>query len=306
MNAIETWLVNLTGETYLWITELFLIVFAVLFAGFLLNRIFDRLQLRAAESPTVWDDAFLEACRSPAIWLIWILGINFALSITAQRIDSPLQDFIQPMNRLALIVLCVLFINGFIRRVERNLLDPLYMSKPMDATTVKAISKLFRAAVVITAILVIMQFLGYSISGLLAFGGIGGIAVGFATNILNRNPKDVIDACLAVLSNKRIKTLSPWLSEFNGTFTRNPENPNTWKISGSYEVLNTNTVKVTEIPPNFTYERYEEHLNNLVEKRIINSYEDNSSDKIEYILKFQRAILKQYITKNKLDNLLKI
>ena len=70
--------------------------------------------------------------------------------------------------------------------------------------------------------------------------------------------------------------------------------------------LNTNTVKVTEIPPNFTYERYEEHLNNLVEKRIINSYEDNSSDKIEYILKFQRAVLKQYITKNKLDNLLKI
>mgnify|MGYP003134508145 FL=1 len=136
--------------------------------------------------------------------------------------------------------------------------------------------------------------------------GSSGIAVGFATNILNRNPKDVIDACLAVLSNKRIKTLSPWLSEFNGTFTRNPENPNAWKISGSYEVLNTNTVKVTEIPPNFTYERYEEHLNNLVEKRIINSYEDNSSDKIEYILKFQRAILKQYITKNKLDNLLKI
>jgi DNA topoisomerase-2 len=136
--------------------------------------------------------------------------------------------------------------------------------------------------------------------------GSSGIAVGFATNILNRNPKDVIDACLAVLSNKRIKTLSPWLSEFNGTFTRNPENPNTWKISGSYEVLNTNTVKVTEIPPNFTYERYEEHLNNLVEKRIINSYEDNSSDKIEYILKFQRAILKQYISKGKLDNLLKI
>ena len=187
MNAIETWLINLTGETYLWITELFLIVFAVLFAGFLLNRIFNRLQLRAAQSPTVWDDAFLEACRSPAIWLIWILGINFALSITAQRIDSPLQDFIQPMNRLALIVLGVLFINGFIRRVERNLLDPLYMSKPMDPTTVKAVSKLFRAAVVITAILVIMQFLGYSISGLLAFGGIGGIAVGFAAKDLLAN-----------------------------------------------------------------------------------------------------------------------
>ncbi len=136
--------------------------------------------------------------------------------------------------------------------------------------------------------------------------GSSGIAVGFATNILNRNPKDVIDACLSVLTNKKMKTLSPWLSEFTGSFTRNPQNPNTWKISGSYQVVNSTTVKVTEIPPSFTYERYEEWLNSLVEKRIITNYEDNSSDKIEYILKFQRAILKDYVSKSKLDALLKI
>ena len=136
--------------------------------------------------------------------------------------------------------------------------------------------------------------------------GSSGIAVGFATNILNRNPKDVVDACLAVLTEKRMKTLAPWLSEFSGKFERDPNNPKTWKISGSYEVVNTTTVKVTEIPPNFTYEKYEAHLNNLVEKRIIVDYEDNSSDKIEYILKFQRAVLKEYISKGRLDNLLKI
>jgi DNA topoisomerase-2 len=136
--------------------------------------------------------------------------------------------------------------------------------------------------------------------------GSSGIAVGFATNILNRNPKDVVDACLAVLADKKMKTLSPWLSEFTGSFTRDPQNPNTWKISGSYQVVNSTTVKVTEIPPSFTYERYEEWLNSLVEKRIITDYEDNSSDKIEYILKFQRAILKDYVSKSKLDALLKI
>jgi MscS family membrane protein len=84
-------------------------------------------------------------------------------------------------------VLGVLFINGFIKRAESNLLNPKYMKKPMDPTTIKAVSKLFRAAVVITAVLVIMQFLGYSISGLLAFGGIGGIAVGFAAKDLLAN-----------------------------------------------------------------------------------------------------------------------
>ena len=50
--------------------------------------------------------------------------------------------------------------------------------------------------------------------------GTSGIAVGFATNILNRNPKDVVDACIAEVNGKRIKTLSPWVEEFKGTFTR--------------------------------------------------------------------------------------
>ena len=136
--------------------------------------------------------------------------------------------------------------------------------------------------------------------------GSSGIAVGFATNILNRNPNDVVEACLDALNDKKIKTLSPWLSEFKGVFTRDRDNPNTWKISGSYEIVNSTTVKVTEIPPSFTYERYEEWLNSLVDKKIIVDYEDNSADKIEYILKFQRYILKEYITKDRLANLLKI
>ena len=71
-------------------------------------------------------------------------------------------------------------------------------------------------------------------------------------------------------------------------------------------MLNTTTVKVTEIPPGFTYERYEEHLNNLTEKRIISGYDDNSSGQVEYVLKFQRAVLKDYVSRNKLEALLKI
>ena len=187
MKTLESWLVNLTGEQYLWIGELFLIVLTVLLLGYGLNRLIDRLEARAMKSPTVWDDAILEACRVPAIWLIWILGINFAVSISAQRIDAPLQAMVEPANRLAFIVLGTLFITGFIKRAERNLLHPDYMSKPLDPTTVSAVAKLLRAAVIITAILVAMQLFSYSVSGLLAFGGIGGIAVGFAAKDLLAN-----------------------------------------------------------------------------------------------------------------------
>ena len=187
MNQIESWLVNLTGEQYLWAFELFLIVLIALSLGFVLNRMIDKLEVQAAKTKTVWDDALIEACRRPAIWLIWILGVNFAAGIAAQKMDSPLQALIDPINRLALIFLGTIFLTNFIKRAERNLIHPDYIAKPLDATTVRAVGKLLRASVMITGVLIAMQLFGYSISGLLAFGGIGGIAVGFAAKDLLAN-----------------------------------------------------------------------------------------------------------------------
>ena len=48
-------------------------------------------------------------------------------------------------------------------------------------------SKLGRVTVIIITVLVILQTLGFSISGVLAFGGIGGIAVGFAAKDMLAN-----------------------------------------------------------------------------------------------------------------------
>ena len=187
MAKIESWLVNLTGEHYLWILELFFIVVLALGLGYAVNRVVDRLEVHAAKTQTVWDDALIEACRRPLIWLVWILGINFSAGIAAQKMDSGLYALVDPINRLALIFLGVLFLNNFIKRAERNLVHPDYIAKPLDETTVRAVGKLLRAAVIITGLLIAMQLFGYSISGLLAFGGIGGIAVGFAAKDLLAN-----------------------------------------------------------------------------------------------------------------------
>lgn len=134
--------------------------------------------------------------------------------------------------------------------------------------------------------------------------GSSGIAVGFSTNILNRNPYDVIDACICVLEGKKQKILKPYLAEFKGEWTQNEENSKSWTIKGVYEIVNTSTVHISELPPNHTYESYEKLLDKLEEKGMIASYDDNSSDKIDYTLKFQRATLKELIEKEKLENVL--
>ncbi len=178
---------SLVGQHYLWVVELFIVVFAVLLAGYLVNLLVDRFSLKAKETLTVWDDALIEACRKPIVWLIWILGLNFAAGIAAKKIESDWLLIIEPVNRLAVIFLGALFLNNFIKRAESNLIDPKFTSKPMDPTTVRAVAKLLRAAILITSFLIAMQLFGYSVSGLLAFGGIGGIAVGFAAKDLLAN-----------------------------------------------------------------------------------------------------------------------
>lgn len=136
--------------------------------------------------------------------------------------------------------------------------------------------------------------------------GGSGIAVGFATNILNRNPLDLIDACISVLDEKPVKNLKPWIRGFAGTFDVSPDSPKSWIIKGKYDIKNMSTVEITEIPPSFTYEKYEALLEGLVEKGTLHAYDDHTSGKIHYVLKFPRQTLTDLIKKGKLEDVLKM
>lgn len=136
--------------------------------------------------------------------------------------------------------------------------------------------------------------------------GSSGIAVGFASNILNRNPKEVTQACIDFLNGKKIKELKPWLSEFSGTYVRDKENSNKWYAKGVYEIVNTSTVHVSELPPSWTFEKYETYLDSLIDKKVIKDYDNNSSSGVDYTLKFKREDLASLIEKGKLEDILKI
>lgn len=135
--------------------------------------------------------------------------------------------------------------------------------------------------------------------------GSSGIAVGFSTNILNRKPVDLIDCCLSILENKKFKEPLPYRQGFDGTVTQLNET-NSYVIKGSHQILNSNTVRITELPPSMTYQKYESILNSLLEKGHIANYEDNCKKNVDYEIKFNRASLAERIKKNQLEWLLKL
>ncbi len=172
----------------LWVVHVFIVVLAVLIANFFQKRLLDRLHSRLVATSKVWDDAVVSAMRRPLTLLVWVVGIAFAATIVQQQTDAVIFSVIEPIRDVGVIACIAWFLVRLTRRVERNVIEKSRdRGESVDVTTVDAIGKLVRLSFLITAALVVLQTLGYSISGVLAFGGIGGIAVGFAAKDLLAN-----------------------------------------------------------------------------------------------------------------------
>lgn len=171
-----------------WIVQVFVIVFVALLIDWIQKRILDKLHVKFERTRNYWDDSMIHAMRKPLSALIWVIGLTFAAEIMRNESGAVIFDAVEPIRNVGVIVAFAWFLVRFIAKAEENIIQlRMDTDEPFDRTTIDAIAKLLRISVIITATLVIMQTLGYSISGVLAFGGIGGIAVGYAAKDLLAN-----------------------------------------------------------------------------------------------------------------------
>ncbi|MBX2808715.1 MAG: mechanosensitive ion channel family protein [Cellvibrionaceae bacterium] len=172
---------------HIWVLEVFFLVFITLLIAFFVRRFVERLEGKTRLTKNLWDDGLIDALKQPLNGFIWMLGISFAADLVSLNTESSFQGLVTKFREIATIIIVTWFSVRLIKRLETNLTSAEFQQKPMDKTTARAMGKLLRASVSITAILIIMQSMGYSISGILAFGGIGGLAVGFAAKDLLAN-----------------------------------------------------------------------------------------------------------------------
>lgn len=176
------------GGDSAWIYQVFIVVFTVLLLNFVVMRVLERIQKRFERTKTPWDDAFIRALRRPMRLAFWVIGLWIAGKITQNVSQAEVFNLLDPLRDVGIIVAFTWFLIRFINSAEENILEAgKAAGRSVDQTTADAISRLLRISVYITAALVILQTLGFSVSGVLAFGGIGGIAVGFAAKDLLAN-----------------------------------------------------------------------------------------------------------------------
>ena len=172
---------------YPWLWEVFALTLLTLLARYFLGFLLRRLEVQLRKTSNLWDDALLAAAAKPAGYLVWLIGFSLVLEVLTSESQAVVFSSVASLRELMVVSLLAWFLIRLIGQVELRLISADHGGEPIDATTVMALGKLVRAAVVITSALVVLQTMGYSISGVLAFGGIGGIAVGFAAKDLLSN-----------------------------------------------------------------------------------------------------------------------
>ncbi len=177
-----------------WGAEIFATVLVTLLIRFIAMRVLDALGKRLRATENLWDDALFIAAHRPLSWLILILGLIFAIEVSDGYIDT---DLFTPQNldilrQLTFIALITWFLLKFMSLAEQRLLENIEAGagddeSRMDPTTLHALSKLFRLAVIISSVLIALPTFGIEVTALLAAGGVGGIAIGFAAQDLLSN-----------------------------------------------------------------------------------------------------------------------
>ena len=179
---------HISSEFHIWAVQLGVIALVTLGCNLLLLRVlgfFDRL---AEKKQARWKGAILQAARLPAGLLVWLCGISVAMVLLRAVVPARSFVYMGELRSVLLVAIAALFVIRLIGNMEARLLKPQNDGKPpVDITTARAISKLLRLLVFVLAALMALQTLGVSISGVLAFGGVGAMAIGFAAKDLLAN-----------------------------------------------------------------------------------------------------------------------
>lgn len=173
-------MINLGGN-HLWMWQIVIVLVITLVASRIRHIVLNRVDAKLHTTQLIWGKTTVRSIRKPAAALIWIVGILYSIEIFRIEHQVAILDALPSIRDVAVIAVLTWFVFKFMGIYESVFLESKSdAEKSVDATTVRTTVKILRVVVIILGTLVAMQTLGLNIAGILAFGGIGGLAVGFA------------------------------------------------------------------------------------------------------------------------------
>jgi len=174
---------------YGWSTEVIAIIIFVVIFNFLTKVILAKLHKRLERQNKIWKDSFVKALHTPLSYFIWIFALIQTFDLIATRIyyEIPID------RRHHLIAVAALFcVSWFFLRWKRLVVQRMTVKCKnkeinLDPGKISVLDKLATVAIIFFSILILMEITHRSVNTLIAFGGVGGLALAFASQEIIAN-----------------------------------------------------------------------------------------------------------------------
>lgn len=174
---------------YGWLNEAIAILLIVLIFNFLAKWILQRLHQRFAKQKKFWKDSFVQAIYSPLSYYVWFFA-------AVEGVDAIISNLIAPIPKdtrhLFLASGGVLAFGWFLLRWKHNIIHHLIIKSrqkeiTLDPGKVGAIDKILTVAIFFFSCLLLLETTDRSMNTIIAFGGVGGLALAFASQEIIAN-----------------------------------------------------------------------------------------------------------------------
>lgn len=155
-------------------------------ACFILRILYQRYTHHFNKTTQFLSGTLLKALYKPSLIFVTMMGVTYAFEWLCLNWTLESINLFHLIRQLFFIGLLAKILWDFVSLYKEKFLSQV-ADKKVDRTLVHVLSQIAKLVIIIITVLSLFQLFGLSIAGVLAFGGMGGIVIGFAAKDLLAN-----------------------------------------------------------------------------------------------------------------------
>lgn len=184
----ENPVVSLTplSNNHLWFMEIVIGLLTLIAINFLFKRVVKHFRHRSLSMTHDWKEKIGEITFLPISILLWVLGGILVLEVLSKRFSFIFFDEYLDAFRTSCIIACTTWvIMRWKNQLQISILEKERHIRKVDTSFIHVVGKFATIVILLITAMIVLQVWGVNLAPLIAFGGIGAAAIGFAA-------KDVI------------------------------------------------------------------------------------------------------------------
>lgn len=168
--------------------QIFSIILLTFFLSKLIKSLLFVLFKYFIRTNSLVDNSIIVALKKPIFFFIWLYSIIICSNLVIEQLNQDFLRFTFKLRYVIIYVIVFMFFMRIISQIKKHyIMQKEKLNKTLDYAGLDTVEKLSKVAIFIIWTILVLEKMGFNLSALLAFGGIGGVIIGFAGKDLFTN-----------------------------------------------------------------------------------------------------------------------